>query len=279
MCMGEDKRLNEIIRVQKRHSNFVLLDKSFLEDTRLSYKAKGILAYLLSKPDNWKVIVGNLVNYSADGKASVYAGLKELRECGYYQKVPIRNDKGHFIRWESTVYECPEPLTDFREMENPEMGYPDMENRERNNNYNTNKLNPSKNHVQSCQQGQRLTGQPLDDYLMILKENVNYRDLEFTHHDDIELIDEFISIALDAILSECKTIRIDGQNKPKELVKSNLLKLRYENIIHVLEQFKAYNGRIQKKSAYILSMLYHSPMELNAHYTNWVQADWGEGGK
>lgn len=91
--MGEDKRLNEIIRVQKRHSNFVLLDKSFLEDTRLSYKAKGILAYLLSKPDNWKVIVGNLVNYSADGKASVYAGLKELRECGYYEKVPIRNDK------------------------------------------------------------------------------------------------------------------------------------------------------------------------------------------
>lgn len=98
MCMGEDKRLNEIIRVQKRHSNFVLLDKSFLEDTRLSYKAKGILAYLLSKPDNWKVIVGNLVNYSADGKASVYAGLKELRECGYYQKVPIRNDKGHYFR-------------------------------------------------------------------------------------------------------------------------------------------------------------------------------------
>ena len=89
--MSEDKRLNEVIRVQKRPSNFVMMDKSFLEDIRLSYKAKGILAYLLSKPDNWKVIVGNLVNYSTDGKASVYAGLKELKECGYYEKIPIRN--------------------------------------------------------------------------------------------------------------------------------------------------------------------------------------------
>ena len=51
--MSEDKRLNEVIRVQKRPSSFVMMDKSFLEDTRLSYKAKGILAYLLSKPDNW----------------------------------------------------------------------------------------------------------------------------------------------------------------------------------------------------------------------------------
>ena len=88
--MSEDRRLDEVIRVRKSPNSFVTMDKSFLEDSRLSYKAKGILAYLLSKPDNWKVIVGNLVNYSADGKASVYAGLKELKECGYYEKVPIR---------------------------------------------------------------------------------------------------------------------------------------------------------------------------------------------
>ncbi len=50
--MNEDKRLNEIIRVKKCQNNFVMMDKTFLEDTRLSFKAKGILAYLLSKPDN-----------------------------------------------------------------------------------------------------------------------------------------------------------------------------------------------------------------------------------
>ena len=106
--MREDKRFNEIIRIKKHTSNFVLLDKTFLEDDRLSFKAKGILAYLLSKPDDWKVIVVHLVTQSKDGKASVYAGLKELKEYGYYTKVPIRNEEGtRIIRWESTVYEVP----------------------------------------------------------------------------------------------------------------------------------------------------------------------------
>lgn len=91
------------------------------------------------------------------------------------------------------------------------------------------------------------------------------------------LIDEFIAIALDAILSDSKTVRINGENKPRELVRSNLLKLRYDNIIHVLEQFKEQGQRIRKKPQYILSMLYHSPMELNAHYSNWVQSDIARG--
>lgn len=275
--MSEDKRLNEVIRVQKRPNNFVMMDKSFLEDTRLSYKAKGILAYLLSKPDNWKVIVGNLVNYSTDGKASVYAGLKELKECGYYKKIPIRDDKGHFVRWESTVYECPYPLTDFPEMGNPQMDNPFMGNRERNNNYNTNKLNFSNNYVQSCQEKQN--GQAdLGATLSLIRKNVDYASLQVTHEDDMELIDEFINVILDALLSQGGAVRINGENKPRELVKSNLMELTYADIEHVLRQFKEHGERIKKKQQYILSMLYHSIMERTTHYTNWVQADYKKGG-
>lgn len=125
------------------------MDKTFLEDDRLSFKAKGILAYLLSKPDNWKVIVGNLVNYSKDGKSAVYAGLKELKECGYYVKTPIRSEDGRRIsRWESIVYEVPESLlTNFQEIENEKLENQYLENRERNNNYYNNNLKLSKNHV------------------------------------------------------------------------------------------------------------------------------------
>lgn len=274
--MSEDKRLNEIIRVRKSPSNFVLIDKSFLEDTRLSYKAKGILAYLLSKPNNWKVIVGNLVNYSVDGKASIYAGLKELKECGYYEKVPIRNDKGHFVRWESTVYERPEPLPDFREMEKPDMDLPYMENREHNNNYNTNKLNISNNHIQSCQE--RTDGQTeIQAILSLIRKNINYSDLKIAHQDDIDLINEFVNIILDALMSRSKTVRINGEDKPRELVKSNLMKLTYSDVEHVLLQFKEHDQLIKKKPQYILSMLYNSPMELNAHYSNKVQANWAKG--
>lgn len=161
--MPEDKRQNEIIRIQKKHNNFVMLDKGFLEDSRLSYKAKGLLAYLLSKPDNWKVIVKDLINHSKDGKKAVYSGLKELKEYGYYRKTPIRDDKRQRISyWESVIYETliePEPLDEnslftqngkveqnteistsylfppFVYIENVQIQNEDIQNRERNKNY------------------------------------------------------------------------------------------------------------------------------------------------
>ena len=105
----EDKRANEIIRIQKKQHNFVMLDKGFLEDERLSFKAKGILGYLLSKPDNWKVIIKDLVNHSADGAKSIYSGLRELKKYGYYKKVPVRDVTNSVISyWESVIYECPQ---------------------------------------------------------------------------------------------------------------------------------------------------------------------------
>ena len=114
--MTEDKRQNEIIRIQKKRNNFVMMDKGFLNDERLSFKSKDILAYLLSKPDNWKVIIKDLINHSNDGKKAIYSGLRELKEYGYYKKVPIRDDTGRRIsHWESVIYECPEEQPELQD--------------------------------------------------------------------------------------------------------------------------------------------------------------------
>ena len=299
--MSEDKRLDEIIRVRRCPNNFVTMDKTFLEDTRLSFKAKGILAYLLSKPDNWKVIVGNLVNYAADGKASVYAGLKELKECGYYQKVPVRDEKGRrIIRWESTIYENPELpkileieensgvslLTDFQEIENLDIENLDLENREHNNNYNNN--NYTKNNSQSCPVSQKeegvkteQTGQTdgqayLEAVLSVIRENIDYENLKLAHSDEIDMVDNFVNVMLDTLLSKSKTLHINGQEKPRELVKSNLMKLNYADMEYALMKFQEQGQRIKKKRTYILAILYNASMERAAHYTNCVQVDWKE---
>ena len=157
----EDARQNEIIRIQKKQNNFVMLDKGFIDDVHLSFKAKGILTYLLSKPDNWKVIVKDLINHSADGKAAVYSGLKELKKYGYYEKNPVR-ENGVIAYWESVVYECPieqkkpqeaptpkksekspisPPLTDFQDIETSNRENQNRENQERNN------INITKNNI------------------------------------------------------------------------------------------------------------------------------------
>ena len=280
--MNEDKRLDEVIRVKRCPKSFVTMDKTFLEDDRLSFKAKGILAYLLSKPDNWKVIVGNLVNYSKDGKSAVYAGLKELKECGYYVKTPIRSEDGRRIsRWESIVYEVPKSLlTNFQEIENEKLENQYLENRERNNNYYNNNLKLSKNHVSLSVREKNKTG--LTDEVTKLKitldfvhETISYEQLKQTNSGDIALIDEFVDVMLDVLLSKDGVVRINGEEKPRVLVQTQIKKIKYDEILLVLLQFKQQKKKIQKKKQYMLSMLYHVSMEKNAHYTNLVRADLG----
>ena len=280
--MSEDKRLDEVIRVRKRPNNFVMLDKTFLEDDRLSFKAKGILAYLLSKPDNWKVIVGNLVKYSKDGKSAVYAGLKELKECGYYMKTPIRSEDGRRIsRWESTVYEMPDSLlSDFQEIDNEEIENQYLENRERNNNYYNNKLNINNNHVSLSVREEDKTDETdeknsIENTLEVIHGNIGYEQLRQTNPEDMGLIDEFVNVMLDTLLSKSGVVRINGEEKPRALVQSQIMKVGYDDILLVLMQFRQHKERIQKKQQYILSMLYHAPMERNAHYTNLVHAEFG----
>ena len=280
--MSEDKRLDEVIRVRKRPNNFVMLDKTFLEDDRLSFKAKGILAYLLSKPDNWKVIVGNLVKYSKDGKSAVYAGLKELKECGYYVKTPIRSEDGRRISLrESTVYEMPDSLlSDFQEIDNEEIENQYFENRERNNNYYNNKLNINNNHVSLSVREEDKTDETdeknsVENTLEVIHDNIGYEQLRQTNPEDMGLIDEFVNVMLDALLSKSGVVRINGEEKPRALVQSQIMKVGYDDILLVLMQFTKHKECIQKKRQYILSMLYHAPMERNAHYTNLVHAEFG----
>ena len=96
-----------IIRVQK-NENYSTINNTGLNDCNLSFKAKGILAYLLSKPDDWKCQVSDLIKKSTDGRDSVYGGLKELRATGYMIKRPVKNDKNIIVEWEEVLYETPQ---------------------------------------------------------------------------------------------------------------------------------------------------------------------------
>lgn len=107
--MAEDK---SIFRVVKDKDNpYVILNKGFLENNNLSWKAKGILSYLLSRPDDWKVMISNLINQSTDQKKAVYSGISELIDFGYIERNAVRikegKRKGQIDYWEYKVYEKP----------------------------------------------------------------------------------------------------------------------------------------------------------------------------
>ncbi len=79
----------------------------------------------------------------------------------------------------------------------------------------------------------------------------------------------------DAMLSDSPTVRIDGEDKPRALVKHTLNGLGYWDIGLVVEQFRSCTERISKKRRYLLSMLYNVRHEREAHYMNEVNANWG----
>lgn len=117
-----------IIRSNKRENPYAMIDKYGLEDERLSWKAKGLLAYLLSKPDDWKIYVTELANHAKDKKDSIRAGIKELTECGYISMTRIRDEKNRFKGVQYVVYERPvsiTPQTHFPYTENPHAEKPD----------------------------------------------------------------------------------------------------------------------------------------------------------
>lgn len=84
---------NTIVRAPRRH-RFVVIDQRAIEDTRLSWAARGLLGYLLSRPDDWKVLINDLRKRGDLGRDGVYRLLKELRVAGYVRFVRARDKQG-----------------------------------------------------------------------------------------------------------------------------------------------------------------------------------------
>ncbi|PEB56221.1 DNA-binding protein [Bacillus pseudomycoides] len=117
-----------IFRV-KKDNNYSVINNTGLKDERLSWKAKGILAYILTLPDDWVFYREELSSHAKDGIDSLKAGMKELKEYGYLKRFPIRDEQNRIVRWETVIHEIPqnEPLAEKPPMENPQMEKPPVE--------------------------------------------------------------------------------------------------------------------------------------------------------
>jgi hypothetical protein len=152
-----------IFRKPKNAANpYVRVDKAFLNDNRLSFRAKGIMAYLLSKPDNWELNTQELQNASKEGRDAVRAAVKELISLGYvrYEKkrvngkfthvYTVHEDPAEIVEagTENLEPEKPEPVEPKPEQPKPEsQGHNKVFNKQQmiNKNNNTNKYNRSYN--------------------------------------------------------------------------------------------------------------------------------------
>lgn len=93
------------IHIYRTADPFARVPKAVLEDDTLSWKAKGILAYLLGKQRTWKAQVQDIVNRGTDGKSAVRSALKELRGAGYARLTRVKSG-GRIATWRMDVADC-----------------------------------------------------------------------------------------------------------------------------------------------------------------------------
>ena len=108
----------DIVRVIKSKDYTTICNRIF-KDRRLSLKAKGLLAMLLSFSDSWKLSISGLEAILKEGKASIRTTMNELIKCGYVEREQIRED-GMFLGVDYTVFESPK--CDFRKSVFPTSG-------------------------------------------------------------------------------------------------------------------------------------------------------------
>lgn len=116
---------------------YTVLYNGIFRDENLSAKSLGILAKMLSLPDNWEFSETGLCSiFKKDGRDSIRNGLKELEENGYLVRSRVRDESGKLTSAEWTVSD--QPMLRNPMLENPMLENPMLENRPQ---YNTKEYN------------------------------------------------------------------------------------------------------------------------------------------
>ena len=105
------RKENSIIRTVKNKDNpYVMINKKGIQDPNLSWAAKGLLAYLLSLPDDWTIYAKELLKHTSSGETNTYTVIRELLRHGYMEKIEYRY-KGKILALNYTVFEVPVDVT------------------------------------------------------------------------------------------------------------------------------------------------------------------------
>ena len=102
-------------------NRFGVAPNDILNDNKLSFGAKGLYAYLQSKPENWRFSVERMGSQTKEGRTAIKSSIKELEKANLLKRKPARSINGKWNGYDYTLYE--KPLT-----ENPSTVKPLTEN-------------------------------------------------------------------------------------------------------------------------------------------------------
>lgn len=118
-----------VVRIEKTKDYTVMSNYHFRE-REMSLKAKGLLSFMLSLPDDWDYSIAGLETMLKESRSTIATTLKELEEFRYLKRNQVR-ENGKIIDWEYVIYEKPYPKnpdTENQDVVNQHVENPVMEN-------------------------------------------------------------------------------------------------------------------------------------------------------
>ena len=114
-------------------------------------------------------------------------------------------------------------------------------------------------------------------YESLIRKNIEFDNLVIDAPYDRDVLEEIVSIMTDVMITKSGTVRISGDEKPVEIVKSRLMKLKSSHIVYVLQGLKDNPVKVRNIKAYLLASLYNAPTTISNYYSALVNHDMHNG--
>lgn len=94
--------------------NYTCVSNEIGRDKNLSFKAKGLLYYMLTCKDDWDFSIQGICSMGSDGYESVRTGLIELEKAGYLKRTNIR-EFSRIVDVQYDIYETSQGIDFYSE--------------------------------------------------------------------------------------------------------------------------------------------------------------------
>ncbi len=118
-----------------------------------------------------------------------------------------------------------------------------------------------------------------EQYRRYFKEALELEILEQGYPADKAVLYEILELLVETVTSRKKFLRICGEEKPREVVKSRLMKLDSSHIQYILECLKENSTQIRNIKQYLLATLYNAPVTVDSYYSAQIRHEFGWGGR
>lgn len=140
-----------------------------------------------------------------------------------------------------------------------------------------NPINQSNQEIEKAKQG-KLDDDMIDAmddataYMEIIKENIEYEHhMKYGDWSEKGLYEELYEVICEIMCVKRRTVKVNGEDYPYELVKSKFLKLNSSHLEYVIGCMKETTTKITNIRAYMVTALYNAPNTMNHYYQQLVQ--------